>query len=84
MARKTESNLVEPLAWPQTIRYDGDLFTVIGRHHILVKAKSEEGHYAIDLEPVDDLPPSCSCRSFETRGSCRHMAKARQLVGLDR
>jgi hypothetical protein len=67
------------------ISFAGEKFQVIGRHHFLVKSKSElDAWHAVDFGYVDDDWPEggCTCEGFQARKTCRHFRKARKLLLL--
>lgn len=61
-----------------------DRVLVIGRLHFLVRAKSLDGWYCVDLETVNDEWPEggCSCQGFQARRTCRHVDAIKRWLGI--
>jgi hypothetical protein len=83
-SRKTALVFHEPPPWTQVVVYGGETIVCWGRWQFLVRSKSEPGAWhCVDLEPVEDAEEqSCTCRSGETRKSCRHERVVREAFGL--
>lgn len=83
MPRKSRLALVEPPSWPQDVEHDGEHILVVGRWFFLVASKSEKDcWHVVDLEGVEGEAGHCTCRSNETRKTCRHEAAVRFLCQL--
>lgn len=83
MPRKTLLDLHSAPSWPQDVVYGGEHVLVVGRYFFLVESASEPGSFhCVDLEPVEDEVGHCTCRSGETRKTCRHERVVREFCGL--
>jgi hypothetical protein len=58
---------------------------LIGRHHFLVKSKSERGvWHCVDLGYVDEDWPEggCTCEGYSARKDCSHVRLVLTILGL--
>lgn len=94
LMRKSALTFHEPPEWPMYVLCRGEKIQIIGRWHFLVESKSEDGHHVIDLEHIYEPmnggsklyaaeKPGCTCTSWRTRSTCRHMDAVLAFCGLD-